>query len=255
MMERLLIESGSHHLASWFFAPDSAPQSPLPGLVYCSGFPGSEYGLKIGKALSNGGYAVLKFDYRGIRESEGELDFASQGDDLKAGLTYLETRQDVNRNLIGVVGHSAGAAVAIVTAARDPRIKAVAVWGALGNYKRFLRFLRSLHGSIAMKLDIWLSRSQYRGKHVFDQMMSLGQFDPMDHVMEISPRPLLIIHQRHEIWAPVQHAYDLYQEAREPKKLVIVEGWRHSGSKSFYSAERKDGAIRMTLDWLSSVLK
>ena len=96
--------------------------------------------------------------------------------------------------MIGVVGHCYGGMIAIVTDAKDPRIKAVAVWDTPGNYTRSLRDLRSLHGSIFMRIYAWSKRSRYRGKHVIDQMKNLSHLDPMDHVKEISPRPLLIIH-------------------------------------------------------------
>jgi len=54
----------------------------------------------------------------------------------------------------------------------------------------------------------------------------------------------------------VIHAHELYKQAGEPKKLVIAEGWKHYDNDPFYSsAERENGAIRITLDWLNDVLK
>lgn len=145
IMERVWFNSGEYRLSGNFFAPDSASEKPLPGLIHCSGFPGDKKSvLKIAEALSDGGYSVLEFDFRGIRESEGELDFASQVDDLKSALTYLETRKEVNKELVGVVGHCYGGMIGIVTAAKDLRIKAVAVWDTPANYKRSLGNMRSL---------------------------------------------------------------------------------------------------------------
>lgn len=238
--------SGPFQLTGKFFAPDYASEKPLPGLIYCSGFPGSERSFRIANALSDRGYSVLKLNYRGIRESEGEVDFASQVDDVKAGLTYLETRMEVNRELIGIVGHSAGGALAIVTTAKDLRVKAVAVWDAIGNYERFLKFMLSLHGNIMMRLDAWLCRREYRGKNIINQMKNLGHLNvsPRDYVGEISPRPLLIVHRRNDFLVPVQHAYDLYEKAGDPKKLVIVEGRMHSVTEEM---------IRLTIDWFNSI--
>jgi len=255
--EKVWFNSGGYRLSGNFFVPDSASEKPLPGLVYCSGFPGDKEGaLEIAEALSDGGYSVLEFDYRGIRESEGEVDFTSQVEDLKAGLTYLKTREEVNKELIGVVGHCMGGAVAIVTAANDHRIKAVAVWDTPGNYKRNLRALRSLRGNIFIRIYIWLQRSRYRGKNILDQMKNLSHLDPIDHVKEISPRPLLIIHRKNDFIVPVDHAHEIYEQAGEPKKLVIAEGWKHYDKDPFYSsAERENGAIRITLDWLKGILK
>jgi len=175
------------------------------------------------------------------------VDFASQVDDVKTGLTYLETRMEVNRDLIGIVGHSAGGALAILTAAQDLRVKAVAVWGAVGNYERFLKFLLSPHGNFMMRLDNWLTRKEYRGKNIMDQMKSfLSQnLPPIDCVGEISPRPLLIVHEKNDMFVSAQHAYDLYERAGDPRKLVIVEGRMHSVT---------DRMIRLTIDWFNSIL-
>jgi hypothetical protein len=247
--ERVGLNSGPFQLTGKLLVPDHASEKPLPGLIYCCGFPGSEqHILRIAKALSHGGYSVLSLNYRGFRESEGEVDFASQVDDVKAGLTYLETRMEVNRELIGIVGHSAGGALAIGTAAQDLRIKAVAVWGALGNYELFLKFLLSLHGNLMMRLDTWLCRRKYRRKNIIDQMKSIlsQNVSPLDDVGEISPRPLLIIHQRNDFSMPAQHAYDLYERAGDPKKLVIVEGRNHSVT---------DGMIKLTIDWFNCIFR
>jgi len=255
-MERVWFNSGPYRLSGDFFTPDSASEKPLPGLIYCSGFPGDkESALKIAKALSGGGYSVLEFDYRGIRESEGEVDFTSQVDDLKSALTYLEARKEVKKELIGVVGHCYGGMMGIVTAAKDLRIKAVAAWDTPGNYKRSLKAMRSPVGNIYMRMYIWLQRSQYRGRNILDQMKNLSHLDPMDYVKEISPKPLLIIHRKNDLNVPVDHAHEIYEEAGEPKKLVIAEGWMHYDKDPFFSsAEIENGAIRTTLDWLKEAL-
>lgn len=179
--EKVWFNSGPYRLSGNFFALDSVSEKPLPGLIYLSGFPGDkESALKIAKALSDGGYSVLEFDFRGIRESEGEVDFSSEVDDLKAALTYLETRKEVNKEWVGVVGHCMGGAVAIVAAAKDTRIKAVATWATSGNYKRWIRTIRSLHGTIYLKIFVWSKRSQYRGKHILDQLRNLGPSGPYE---------------------------------------------------------------------------
>lgn len=253
--EKIWLNSGPYKLAGRFFAPDSASKTPLPGIIYCSGFPGGEHGLKIAMALSQGGYSVLKFDFRGIRESEGQLDFESQVDDVAAGLTYLEKRREVNRQLIGVVGHSLGGTIAIVAASKEAQIKAVAVWAAISNYELFLKFLRSLRGNMMIRYAL-LRGSEYRGNGFVHQIMNLNHMDPLNCVEKISPRPLLIVHEKHDLVVPVQHAYDLYEKAREPKRLVIGEGRMHSDADPFYSTVgREDGAIRITLGWLDSIFK
>jgi len=54
----------------------------------------------------------------------------------------------------------------------------------------------------------------------------------------------------------VRHAHELYEQAEEPKKIVIAKGMGHMDSDSFYSsAEKEDGAIKTTLAWFGSALR
>ena len=68
---------------------------------------------------------------------------------------------------------------------------------------------------------------------------------------KLSPRPLLIIHRRNERIISLPHAYELERHAGQPKMLVVAEERMHMDSDSFFSScERRDEAIKLTLDWL-----
>ncbi len=79
----------------------------------------------IADQLSNNGIATLRYDDRGEGGSNGKysksdiFDFAS---DVEAAIRFLKTRPDVDTNAIGLLGHSEGAEVAQIVAARDKRI-------------------------------------------------------------------------------------------------------------------------------------
>ena len=110
---------------------------PHPALVLMSGsggqdrdsaFPGVT-GLKpfelIADALTEAGVAVLRYDDRGIGRSsgvhaEGTLeDFAA---DAAAAIDYLSSRDDIDPERIGILGHSEGGAYASILGASDPRV-------------------------------------------------------------------------------------------------------------------------------------
>ncbi len=65
--------------------------------------------------LTKNGFAVLRVDDRGRGKSKGNLmeatslDFA---DDVITSIQYLQTRKEVNKNKIGVIGHSEGGFIA-----------------------------------------------------------------------------------------------------------------------------------------------
>ena len=78
--------------------------------------------LVLSHYLTQQGIAVLRYDDRGVAESEGDfksatsLDFAS---DVTSAVNYLKTRSDINPNKIGLIGHSEGGLIAPIVASAN----------------------------------------------------------------------------------------------------------------------------------------
>jgi pimeloyl-ACP methyl ester carboxylesterase len=81
--------------------------------------------LVLSDAITRGGVAVLRCDKRGIAKSTGNyapattFDFA---DDVLAEVTALRGRPDIDGRHVGVAGHSEGATVAAIAAARSKNV-------------------------------------------------------------------------------------------------------------------------------------
>jgi dipeptidyl aminopeptidase/acylaminoacyl peptidase len=72
------------------------------------------------------GYLVFNPDYRGSGNSQGQHELAKgEVDDAISGIDYLKSQGLVENGRVGLYGQSHGAAVAMLTSARDPDIKAV----------------------------------------------------------------------------------------------------------------------------------
>ncbi|MBC9798238.1 alpha/beta hydrolase family protein [Sinomicrobium weinanense] len=90
----------------------------------------SEFGnhkpfLDISNHFIKNNIAVLRYDKRGVGKSEGNFDAANSFDfaeDVKAALNYLLTRQDIQKNNIGLVGHSEGGLIAPIVAATSENV-------------------------------------------------------------------------------------------------------------------------------------
>ncbi len=75
--------------------------------------------------LTRQGFAVLRSDKRGLGESGGDFATATTYDfaaDTDAALAYLRSRSGIDARRIGLVGHSEGALVGGIVAARDPAV-------------------------------------------------------------------------------------------------------------------------------------
>ena len=97
----------------------------------------------IGKALTDNGIAVLRFDFTGLGESEGEFEntnFSSNVEDLISAAQFLEQNYQAPDILIG---HSLGGAAVLFAASEIKSVKAVVTIGAPSNPKHVSHLLKS----------------------------------------------------------------------------------------------------------------
>ncbi len=79
----------------------------------------------IADALTSNGVGVLRYDDRGVGGSTGDYNAATVQElaqDARAAIDYLETRDDVDPERIGLFGHSEGGLYAAMLGASDPRV-------------------------------------------------------------------------------------------------------------------------------------
>ncbi|MEV5748533.1 alpha/beta fold hydrolase [Actinoallomurus sp. NPDC052308] len=108
-----------------------AGPGPHPIVVLLHGFPGNERNFDVAQALRRAGYASLVFHYRGSWGIGGSYSWAHLLEDATRVTTAVREpefaaahRLDPER--LAVAGHSAGGFTALMTAAADPSIAAVA---------------------------------------------------------------------------------------------------------------------------------
>jgi predicted phosphoribosyltransferase/dienelactone hydrolase len=110
-----------------------ATPGPHPAVVFAHGWGSGKESPRnraVAEALRRLEFAAFLFDFTGHGESEGtpeESTREQQVDDLTAALGALEGLEEIDRHRLGVVGASSGAAVAVLGAARDRRIRALAL--------------------------------------------------------------------------------------------------------------------------------
>jgi len=110
-----------------------ASLGPHPVVVVAHGWGSSKESprnVAVAEALRDRGVAAFLFDFTGHGDSEGRPEDSTQEQqvhDLCAALDTLEKVDDVDTRGVAVMGASAGAAVAVLAAARDARISALAL--------------------------------------------------------------------------------------------------------------------------------
>lgn len=145
--ERIRFKSAGINCAADLFLPDRR-QSRLPAVVLGAGFNSIREGLA-GNAeyLRAAGYAALAIDYRTFGESEGEprgqLFPLEEVEDFRNAISYLQTRDEIDADRIGLWGVSFAGGVVIQAAAFDRRVRAVVAQSPIVNGREWMRGLRT----------------------------------------------------------------------------------------------------------------
>lgn len=85
--------------------------------------------------LTRQGIAVLRYDKRGVDESEGEYFLATTQDfaeDTEAAFNYLKSRKEIDSTNIGLIGHSEGGVIAPIVAAQNRDLKFMVLMAGVG---------------------------------------------------------------------------------------------------------------------------
>jgi hypothetical protein len=160
-------------------------------------------------------YNVLIFDYRGYCESEGKVTRAGTIRDGHAALDYVLARDDVDPERIFAFGQSLGGAVATVVAAEREEFRAVVLDSTFSSYRRIGS--RHLQKMLFFK---WLA-------NLIATAGLSDDYDPIDYVARIAPRPLLVIASAEDEICFAELGRELYDAARQPKEFVLVQEGRH----------------------------
>lgn len=125
--ERVYYESsGGLTVSGLLFRPPEG-SGPWPTIIVNhAGFGTAGDFTDVALLIRDQGYLVFNPDYRGSGMSEGSHEGAKgEVDDVIAAIDYLEDQGLIADDRIGLYGQSHGAAVAVLAAEGDPRIKAV----------------------------------------------------------------------------------------------------------------------------------
>jgi pimeloyl-ACP methyl ester carboxylesterase len=181
--------------------------------------------LPLADQLHQAGFTVFSYDQRGCGASTGEITFgAREQDDLISVVDYLSSRPDIDREQLGVFGFSMGGATAIMAAAREPRLKAVAADSAWSDVRAWLQ--PSVKDSFVHPRDPFSALSLKLAERRAG--IDLDELAPVAVVGQISPRRILLIHGRADEVIQVSEAERNQNAARDPKELVLVSGAGHA---------------------------
>jgi putative redox protein len=185
---------------------------------------------RITKALAKQGIAVLRFDFTGLGNSDGDFantNFSSNVQDLLAAANALEKSYKAPSLLIG---HSLGGAAVLSAASQISSIKAVATIGAPATAEH-VKHLFSKEESSIKEQGLANVSIGFRQFTIKEQLLDdLEQHSSTDYIASLR-LPLLIMHSPIDSIVPVSEASKIYQAALHPKSFISLDNADHLLSK------------------------
>ena len=181
---------------------------------------------RISSALVDEGIGVLRFDFTGLGESEGEFadtSFASNVEDLVAAAQFLE--REVSPPEI-LVGHSLGGAAVIQAAHQMNSIQAIATIGAPADPGHVQHLLGDAMHQIETEGE---AEVNIGGRPFLVRRKFLEDLEGTQQAERIRTlgRPLLIFHSPVDTIVGIENAATIFEAARHPKSFVSLDKADH----------------------------
>jgi len=239
-------------------AKPAAATGPLPAVIVIGGpTVGDRDGVvagipvlgQIAADLVAAGFAVVRYDRRGVGQSGGRSETTTINDyaeDVRAIVTWIgKSRKDIDKRRIALVGHGEGGWIAMTAAARDDRVTAVAVASTasttggelvLERQRRVLDGLKATDADKQAKIELQRKINaaassgaswdgiplEMRRAAETPWFQSYLAFDPARVIRDVR-QPVLIVHGALDTEVPPYHAEKLAELARARKRKVSVD--------------------------------
>jgi len=145
--------------------------------------------LVISDYLTKNGIGVLRFDDRGTAKSTGDFSSATSFDfskDVEAAVNYLLTRKEVNKEQIGLIGHSEGGLIAPMVAARNKSISYLVLLAAPGqNGGELLLTQQELIGKASGISDEELVKSKAINQKIFELIKQASDHEKLKSYIQL----------------------------------------------------------------------
>lgn len=227
----------------------------MPLVVINHGFIGNRIGVDrlfvlAARKLAKNGYLVVRFDYAGCGESEGvygEQGLESMIAQTRSVLDYALSLDCVDPQRVTLLGHSLGGAVALLTAAKDRRVKSLVLWSPVAYpFNDIVRIV----GRGVYDEAIQRQTADYQGYALTPAFFeSLQQHQPFQEVSKFGG-DVFIAHGTSDDVTPADYSFLLEKtfwlrsEGRCDKNILF------QADHTYSRGEHKVELFRSTIEWL-----
>jgi putative redox protein len=180
----------------------------------------------ISRTLANNGYGVLRFDFTGLGESQGDFsdsNFSGNIQDLLAAASYLEQEHKAPGLLIG---HSLGGAAVLFAAKEMVSVKAVTTIAAPSTTAHVQHLIENNVEEIENhgEAQVNIGGRSFKIKKQF--LEDIKKHKLKAYLTDLK-KSLLIMHSPQDNIVSIKNAEELYLAARHPKSFISLDGAEH----------------------------
>ncbi len=220
---------------------------PRGAVILCHGMESTKDGTKhklLGERLARRGFEVLRFDFSYVGESEGEfedLSFRGEVEDLAGAWAFFRARVE---GPIGILGSSMGGTVALLFAASEPAVAALATIAALADVRRMLAELRPA------EIDRWRADGVFSLAGIRLKKSFLEDVETLDVLAacRLIRCPTFVAHGEADRVVPVTDSEAIAAALGGEHRLKIYPGADHRFSKP----SDLDEMLADTSEWLAT---
>ncbi len=214
-----IFTANGKRLFAWFIPAPGG--EVVPALVLLHGWgSNAEAMLPLAMPLHRAGYALLFIDARSHGRSEQD-NFSSMprfAEDLEHAVDWLKCQPGVDPKRVGVVGHSVGAAAAMLATSRRDDLAAVVSIAAFSHPETVMRRL------LASRRVPYIPFGWYILQYV-QHVIGYGfdEIAPLNTILRIRC-PVLLVHGSEDAMVPVSEAQALGARGNGVARLLLVKG-------------------------------
>lgn len=181
---------------------------------------------QISASLAEAGFGVVRFDFTGLGESEGDFadtNFSSNVEDLLAAVASMRARGEAPQIL---VGHSLGGAAVLAAAGQVPEVAGVATIGAPFDPAHVRKLIDAAAPDLseAGEAHVVLAGRRFRVKRQL-----LDDLEAQNQPARIAAlrKALLVLHAPLDNVVGIDNARQIFVAAKHPKSFVALDGADH----------------------------
>ena len=186
----------------------------------------SSAAARISRTLAERGVAVLRFDFTGLGNSEGEFGnsgFSSNLRDLVAAADFM--REEFAAPVL-MIGHSLGGTAVLAAAIQVAECRGVVTIGSPSTPVHVLKSIK-LQGQQSAQEGRIPATIGGREFHVSQSFLDDFKQNPVSDRIQKLKRALLVFHAPFDEVVSIDEAGKIFQQAHHPKSFVSLDGANH----------------------------